>query len=214
MKKILIVSPHADDEILGCGGYMISEIAKGSQVYVVYGTVGGVDGKQKMEQRLREIERISSALGFEYSIMTYGKDAEMDSIKDREIISYLDGKIREIEPDEVFVNYASRHQDHKKMYECTLAAMRLKEGYMPPFFALYEYPFITGVEMPSGGYMYFDITDIIDEKVKAFETYESQIKKSPSPLNEDGIKAIASLRGIECGVKYAEMFYIQRQVIK
>lgn len=214
MKKILIVSPHADDEILGCGGYMISEIAKGSQVHVVYGTVGGIGGALEMERRKKEIERVSSVLGFSYSIMTYGKDAEMDTMRDKDIISYIDAKIKEIEPDEVFVNYASRHQDHKKMYECTLAAMRLKEGYMPPFFALYEYPFITGVEMPNGGYMYFDITDIIDEKVKAFEMYESQIKKSPSPLNEDGIRAIASLRGIESGLKYAELFYVQRQIRK
>ena len=214
MKKILIVSPHADDEILGCGGYMISEIAKGSQVHVVYGTVGGIGGALEMERRKKEIEKVSSVLGFSYSIMTYGKDAEMDTMRDKDIISYIDAKIKEIEPDEVFVNYASRHQDHKKMYECTLAAMRLKEGYMPPFFALYEYPFITGVEMPNGGYMYFDITDIIDEKVKAFEMYESQIKKSPSPLNEDGIRAIASLRGIESGLKYAELFYVQRQIMK
>lgn len=214
MKKILIVSPHADDEILGCGGYMISEIAKGSQVHVVYGTVGGIGGALEMERRKKEIEKVSSVLGFSYSIMTYGKDAEMDTMRDKDIISYIDAKIKEIEPDEVFVNYASRHQDHKKMYECTLAAMRLKEGYMPPFFALYEYPFITGVEMPNGGYMYFDITDIIDEKVKAFEMYESQIKKSPSPLNEDGIRAIASLRGIESGLKYAELFYVQRQIRK
>lgn len=214
MKKILVISPHADDEILGCYGYISSEIKKGSKVHVVYGAVGGADSKQVLDPRLDELTKVAEAVGFTWSIIAYNKDAEMDMMSDREIISYLDNTIKKIEPDEVFVNYPSRHQDHKKMYECTMAAMRLKEGFMPSFFALYEYPFITGVEVPNGGCMYFDISDMIDGKVQTFSLYQSQVKTSPSPLNEDGIKALARIRGIECGVKYAEMFYIQKMVVR
>lgn len=214
MKKILIISPHADDEILGCYGYMASEIKKGSLVHVVYGTIGGVDSKQKFDKRIEEVDNVASSIGFTWSVIAYNKDAEMDSMLDREIISYIDNQIRQFEPNEVFVNYPSRHQDHKKIYECTMASMRLKEGFMPPFFALYEYPFITGVEIPNGGCMYFDITDSIEDKCKAFSMYKSQVKSSPSPLNSEGIKSLASIRGIECGVRYAEMFYIQKMLVK
>lgn len=214
MKKILVISPHADDEILGCYGYMLSEIEKGSLVHVIFGAVGGVDSKQNLDRRLEEISDVSCAVGFTYSIMAYNKDAEMDKMSDREVISYIDKQIRDFEPDAVFVNYPSRHQDHKKTYECTMAAMRLKEGFMPSFFALYEYPFITGVEVPNGGCMYFDITDKIEAKCNTFSLYKSQVKESPSPLNEEGIKALARIRGIECGVKYAEMFYIQKMLVK
>lgn len=212
MKKILVISPHADDEILGCYGYISSEIANGSNVHVIYGAVGGVDSKQNLQLRIDEINNVANAVGFTYSILSYNKDAEMDTMSDREVISYIDLSIKEIEPDEVFVNYPSRHQDHKKMYECTMAAMRLKEGFMPSFFALYEYPFITGVEVPNGGCMYFDITERIEDKCKVFSLYHSQVKSSPSPLNEEGIKALSRIRGIECGVKYAEMFYIQKMI--
>lgn len=214
MKKILIISPHADDEILGCYGYISSEIKKGSLVHVVYGTIGGVDSKQNFEERMNEVDNVSNTVGFTWSVIAHHKDAEMDSMLDRDIISYIDKQIRQFEPNEVFVNYPSRHQDHKKIYECAMASMRLKEGFMPSFFALYEYPFITGVEIPNGGCMYFDITDSIEDKCNVFSLYKSQVKKSPSPLNENGIKALASIRGIESGVKYAEMFYIQKMLVK
>lgn len=214
MKKILIVSPHADDEILGCYGYISSEIKKGALVHVIYGAVGGVDSKQVRNLRSEEIDNVACEVGFTWSVLSYDKDAEMDTMTDREVISYIDKQIAEFQPDEVFVNYPSRHQDHKKMYECTMAAMRLKEGFMPSFFALYEYPFITGVEVPNGGCMYFDITDRINDKCNVFSLYKSQVKSQPSPLNEEGIKALARIRGIECGVRYAEMFYVQKMLVK
>ena len=80
--------------------------------------------------------------------------------------------------------------------------------------ALYEYPFVTdGMDLIKGGKMYHDISDNIMDKVRLFSLYESQVKKSPSPLNSNGIKALASIRGLECGVKYAEKFYIQRMMV-
>lgn len=214
MKKILIISPHADDEILGCYGYMVQQIKQGAKVHVLFGAVGGVDYRQIKESRLKEIQSVAEEVGFTWDVIAINKDAEMDTIADRKIISYIDKVIAYFEPNEVFVNYPSRHQDHKKVYECTMAAMRLKEGFMPSFFALYEYPFITGIDVPNGGFMYVDITNEIDDKCRVFSLYTSQVKESPSPLNEGGIKALSRLRGVESGVMYAEMFYIQKMLVK
>ena len=83
---------------------------------------------------------------------------------------------------------------------------------MPSFFALYEYPFITYNDVLQGGLFYYDITEYIDKKVELFYLYKTQIKKSPSPLNEEGVKVLARMRGLECGRKYAEMFYVQKMV--
>ena len=35
MKRILVIAPHADDEILGCGATMAKEISDGNDVYVL-----------------------------------------------------------------------------------------------------------------------------------------------------------------------------------
>ena len=56
--------------------------------------------------------------------------------------------------------------------------------------------------------MYHDISDVIDDKIKLFELYKSQIREKPSPLNSNGVKSLAQIRGLEFGVDYAEMFYV------
>lgn len=208
-KKILILSPHADDEILGCGGYMLKEIAQGAQVHVVYGTIGGDDVRQNFDERMAETKAVAAAVGFTFDVLYYHRDTLLDTIPARDIITAIDKHIAQFEPDEVFVNYPSNHQDHIKLYECTRTAMRLKEGYMPPFFALYEYPFISSTDRLNGGTLYLDITDCIEQKVELFHLYKSQVKLSPSPLNETGIRSLAAMRGLECGCPFAEKFYIQ-----
>ncbi len=213
-KKILIVAPHADDEILGCGGYIVSQIENGAKVYVVFGTVGGSDRRQDYCIRHQEVDEVAKAVGYKYRIIVNGKDAELDTVPAKEITGFIDNAISEIEPDELFINYSSHHQDHKKMYDCAMASIRLKEGFMPPFIALYEYPFVNNViSNIEGGRFYAEITDFIDRKVSLFQIYKTQAKNAPSPLNSEGIKALARIRGLECGKKYAELFYIQKIVI-
>ena len=48
-ETLLVIAPHADDEILGCGG-LISKIKKaGGKVYVLIFNAGSVHGKNKEE---------------------------------------------------------------------------------------------------------------------------------------------------------------------
>lgn len=61
--------------------------------------------------------------------------------------------------------------------------------------------------------MYHDISDCIEGKVELFEKYATQIRQSPSPLNREGVLALARIRGVECGVDYAEKFYVQKMML-
>jgi len=88
--------------------------------------------------------------------------------------------------------------------------MRQREGYVPKMVALYEYPCLEPGEIIDGGRWYHDIGDVIDAKCDLMEKYESQIRKAPSPINEEGIRSLAAIRGRECGADYAELFYIQK----
>ncbi len=36
--KIIVVAPHADDEIIGCGGTIAKAISQGDEVYIVIAT--------------------------------------------------------------------------------------------------------------------------------------------------------------------------------
>ena len=214
-KKILVISPHADDEVLGCGGYLIHQSANEDvRIRLIIGTVGGADKRQNHDVRESELMSVCEELGASCSVLFDNMDAMLDTIPSRDLTTALDKEIDGFRPDEIFINYRSRHQDHIKMYDCAMASLRLREGYRPSFIAFYEYPFIMNDPgFVGGGIAYHDITDVIDRKVKLFELYSSQIKKSPSPLNENGIKSLATIRGMECGCLYAEKFYIQKMTI-
>jgi LmbE family N-acetylglucosaminyl deacetylase len=210
-KKILVIAPHADDEVLGCGGYLLHQKKLGAEISIVIGTIGGTDSRQDLVTRVNEFKAICDKLGASGCVMFQNKDAMMDTIPAFEITSRLDSIVDSIRPDEMFINYRSLHQDHIKMYDCALASARLREGYAPKLIALYEYPFATTQVGPiGGGFMYHDISDCMEDKVALFEMYSSQIRNSPSPLNREGITALARLRGVECGVDYAEKFYVQK----
>ncbi len=213
-KQILVIAPHADDEVLGCGGYLLHQAEEGAEITIVIGTIGGKDRRQYFDLRLKEFHDVCQALQCRGHYLYKNKDAELDTIPSFDLTKSIDSYIDKIRPDEIFINYRSRHQDHIKMYDCSMASLRLREGYMPKFVALYEYPFVSdGLDIVRGGKVYHDITNVIDSKVELFKLYKSQVKESPSPLNEVGIKTLASIRGLECGIKYAEMFYVQKMII-
>lgn len=213
-KKILVIAPHADDEVLGCGGYLLHQSKLGADIMIIIATIGGTDSRQPFAERLKEFRNVCDTLHAEGKYLYPNKDAVLDSMSSFDITTRLDKYIDDFKPNEILVNCLSRHQDHIKLYHCAMASLRLREGYKPDFVALYEYPFSTdSFELPNGGKAYHDISDNIEEKIELFNLYGSQVRKSPSPLNEKGIKSLAAVRGVEAGVDYAELFYIQKTYI-
>lgn len=213
-KRILVIAPHADDEVLGCGGYLLHEKAKGAEIHVVIGTVGGTDIRQNYDVRLAELSAVCEALGATFTVLFKNMDTKMDTVPSFDITSEIDKIIDSFRPDIILLNYRSLHQDHIKIFECGLASLRLREGYSPDLVMLYEYPFaVAQVGSIGGGFVYHDISDCMDDKIRIFELYKSQIRTAPSPLNASGVEALARIRGLECGVKYAEKYYLQKMIL-
>ncbi|MBR3290716.1 MAG: PIG-L family deacetylase [Bacteroidales bacterium] len=212
-KRILVISPHADDEILGCGGYLASQRDKGSEIHIAYATIGIKGDPIKDAGRKVEAAEVCKRLHASHQILIENSDGELDMVPTRFFVSQYDALFDSFQPDELFINYPSWHQDHKKVYDSAMAALRFRKGFMPRFIALYEYPFILSRNINvGGGLWYHDISDSLDEKIEIFSIYRSQIKQEPSPLNPEGIRQLAMVRGTECCVKYAELFYLQRMI--
>jgi len=67
----------------------------------------------------------------------------------------------------------------------------------------------------NGGFSpnYFvDVTETIDDKLRALSIYESEISSHPFPRSEEGVKALATVRGAVAGCRYAESFMILREL--
>ena len=39
-ERVLVIAPHPDDEIIGCGGTMAQHVEKGDRIFVIYVTSG------------------------------------------------------------------------------------------------------------------------------------------------------------------------------
>ena len=74
MSKILVIAPHADDEVLGVGGYLLHESIKGSEIRIVYAAIGGKDCRQDAEKRLREVADVCNSLNARWKHLFIGKD--------------------------------------------------------------------------------------------------------------------------------------------
>ena len=57
---------------------------------------------------------------------------------------------------------------------------------------------------------YIDISKFLNEKLNLIKFYKDELRNYPHSRSIKSIKSLAILRGVSCGVKYAEGFYLNR----
>ena len=62
-KKILVIAPHADDEVLGCGGYLLHQAENGADISIVIGTIGGADNYRTKQQEMEDTLFLRQSFG-------------------------------------------------------------------------------------------------------------------------------------------------------
>lgn len=199
----LVVSPHADDEIIGCGGTIARSTDGGYEVEVV---ILGIDDEGV---RLVELEAAMDTLGVpKWSVLYPGMDGYLDTLPLRKIVSDLDSIIDEAKPVGVYYSPPQHHQDHTVCFKAVTAALRpWARECQPEVIATYEIP--AWYQQPSGGCMYVDITGYLAAKMEAASCYESQITEN-GPVSLRGIRDLAQVRGREIGREHAELFTVIR----
>ena len=181
--KLLIISPHADDEVLGCGGFMLKAKQVGAEQLIVYATIGGFCNAGSITDRENECNSLLHEVGAAHRVLITGMDAMLDTVPSVTLTTALDAVISSFKPSIVFLPYKSRHQDHVKVNECAIASLRLRDDWQPSMILQYEYPFVADEMNCFNPNLYIDISNTIEQKVELFNKYRSQIKPQPSPLN-------------------------------
>ena len=114
----LIIAPHADDEVLGCGGLLAKE---GSDFFVYF---VGVDKFHvvSQEERLEEVRKVSELLGFKWD---YNPNNKVNNYKVEDLIGVFEGIINKLKPEMVFIPMKpSYNQDHRAVFEAAFTALR------------------------------------------------------------------------------------------
>jgi len=221
-KRVLVLSPHADDMEIGCGGYIAKVIEEGGEVFVALATIGSIQflhRQAEVSACTREKEFIESlkVLGVQqFEIIAPGFDSRLNMFPMGEMVAALDRIQDEFKPDEVLIPTPSSHQDHKYCWEVGIAATRPSIAkHQPSVVAAYEYPqSFWGTEGQNRGGVYVDVTAQWALKVEALSKYASQMREGISLIGLNGVEALARLRGVECGVEKAELLHALRIVVK
>jgi len=202
----LIISPHPDDEVLGCA----SILDKKTFVYYC-----GIDEKFVppdpthrigMDKRLIEIEKVSKFFKFKYKV---NYESYVNNYHIQHFIVKIEEIINKQKPDIIFIPHPGYNQDHKVIFSASYIALRPHDkNFFVRKVLVYEaiHDMWSYERFEANCYKWLDI----NKKIQGYKLHESQVRSFRSP---EQMKALARIRGWESGLDYAEAFQILRWVL-
>ena len=219
--NILVIAPHADDEVLGVGGTISKYIDEGHDVYVCVMTTGhNAMFSQEILSKLR-LEAIKSHryLGIKKTYFLDLPAVMLSEIPKYEVNEKISNVVDEILPNIVFIpHFGDIHLDHFIVSQAAMVSVRpIKKHKVMEIYSYetlseteWNVPHVANVFMPN---TYIDITKYIEKKKMAMKYYSTQLTEFPHPRSIEAIDSLAKLRGSTIGVKSAEAFCLIRRII-
>ena len=196
-RSIAVVSPHPDDETLGCGGTLALLTRGRAEVHVLFVTDGSAShphhprftGGQIAEMRKAEARAATGALGLSHDQISFvgGPDgglSGLDSASSSAIATKMAEVLESVAPDAVLLPLGrDGSSDHNASFVLVQMALQLK-GLRP---RVLEFPIWSWRNpliqlrplLTSGAVWRTDIGPVLDRKVAAIEAYASQIRPIP-----------------------------------
>ncbi len=218
--RILVVSPHPDDETLGAGGTMVRLKAEGNEIFWLNVTTVKGNNKfsseviEKRDKQLREIENYYKFSGIYHLDLP---TTELENVDSAKAIDMIGNIVRKIEPEMLILpDYNDAHSDHKKVFDWCFACTKIFR--FPSIKQIMTMEIISetdfgGPENPFVPNYYVDITEYLEDKIEAMKIYDTELGAHPFPRSVDSIQALATIRGVAAGVKYAEAFRMIKQIV-
>lgn len=206
-KRVLVLAPHTDDGEFGCGATISKLMDEGHEVYYAAFSAcqQSVLPQFPSDILITEVKAATKVLGikpenlvlFDYDVRTFGYHRQ-------EILDDMIKMRADIKPDLIFMPEVNDvHQDHKTIADEALRA--------------YKFNSILSYELPWNNFSFHTSSFVhlseenIQTKVKALKEYQSQAHRPYS--DEDFIRSLARIRGVQIGAKYAEAFNVVRWII-
>jgi LmbE family N-acetylglucosaminyl deacetylase len=214
--KVLVVAPHGDDEVLGCGGTIAKHIDKGDEVFLCIVTKTWLPKwtQEYIDNRKIETKNSCRELGIKHSICLGINSTTLDSIQIAEISEKMTTIVKEINPDILYIPfYGDMHRDHRVVFEACLVASRPFKNRIKRVLC---YETVTETECgiyPFNPNIYIDITGYIEKKTNAMKCYSSELFQPPHRRSIEGIITVAKNRGYEANTNYAEAFFLIRELL-
>ena len=230
-RTILILSPHPDDEVLGCGGLISRAKAEGARVYVLFLAIGNTreftsEGRSTDDERMAEIKKVAEFLDYDGWRIAYQGDRyhlRLDTVAQLDLISEIEAgpdiSLQALRPDILLVPQAvDYNQDHRACTDAAFAAARpAPDGVkaLTPVVLGYESvpaEWSPSPPAPRDCFVALDEQDV-QAKIDALLLYRSQVRPGHHLRSPEAIRTLADLRGRQSGVPRAEAFVTYRVLL-
>ena len=219
-KKILILSPHCDDEILGCGGAISKYSKKNFEINVLILTNANkgapeIYTKQTINFIRKESEIANKFVGTKKLYFENLPALNLKLYPTYKISKIINKYIVNIKPEVVFIPSENDiHEDHKIIFNAAKVSMRTnKKSNLKKILSyevLSETEWNENEKSFNPNYFVKLNKSDIDKKIKAFLKYKSQVKKFPHPRSKEAILNLSRVRGSQVFMEYAEAFRVEK----
>lgn len=223
-KNILVIAAHPDDDALGCGGTLAKLSKQNYNIFAMYFTdgVSSRDDKHNLKKKIIDRKKNSlkaaKILGIKKCFFYSYEDNKLDSVSLLEIVKKIEEVINATNPEILMTHFENDlNVDHQIINRATITASRPKPRSKIKKILLFEtlssseWNFSKLKKKFDPNY-FVDISKTLNTKIKAIKCYKSEILKWPHPRSIKGVKNLAMYRGQTVGKKFAEGFYMLREI--
>ena len=184
--KILVIAPHPDDEVLGCGGTIAKAASQGDDVFLCVVTKAYTPdwSEEFIKNRPKEVKKSNEVLGLKKTYFLDYPTAKLDTIPHKELNDSLTKVVNDVKPDIVYIPHkGDLNKDHRLVFGAALVALRPGQHSVKKILS-YEVLSETewGQELESFvPNTYENISDFFDKKIEAMKAYPSELKQYPHP---------------------------------
>jgi LmbE family N-acetylglucosaminyl deacetylase len=220
--NVLVLAPHPDDEVLGCGGTICRHVADGDSVFVMVATRGMAElyPDEAVDAVRAEARSAHAKLGVSETRFLDFPAPALDTVPRYKLAGAVSDCIRDFQPEVVYVpHHGDIHSDHFHLHQAALVASRPLEGCPVNRILAYETlsetewapPQMDAVFYPT---VFIDVSEFLQCKLDAMSRFESQVKEPPNARSLRNITALAHYRGATVASDAAESFMLIREIIR
>lgn len=222
-RRLLVLSPHPDDETFGCAGLMARAVQDGAEVACM--VLSAPDALAQFSDtgatvtgttRRAEFEAAMDVLGVHNHAVLFESDdihLRLDAMPQKDLIGLVEQDapfaLERFKPDILCIPAPSYNQDHDALHRAALSACRPhlphQKSFCPVVLA-YEQPQLGWASPRFEASVYMDISRELDRKLDAYRCYASQIRDDPHHASVESVERLARVRGSEVAVVAAEAY--------
>ncbi len=216
-KTILVVAPHPDDDLIGCGGSIAKHLNINNKIFVVYVTNGDAFNSDYSQAeftklRIKETRDAAQVMDLKTENLFFLGETVWDINPNKTRLKIL-ALIRNLKPDICYIPHSQdEHADHKLVHCIGMEAIQMAPG---PWFKTskeensWEVPTILAYEVwtPLKNFNYVEnITEFTEKKSMSLRRHKSQIAEVKY---DEATIGLNRYRGVMTGKgKFCECFEV------